>query len=404
MVSMDYPVSQEELVALRRELHMYPELRWDLDRTSALVRRELDSAGIPYEADRYGRNSVVVTIHPEITAFTLALRADMDALPIEENNQDKPYRSRHPGVMHACGHDAHTAMMIGTAKALWAIRDHLRCRVKLIFQPCEEGRPSGARTLCENGIMKDIDCIVMCHVNCVDPTHVISTNAGCTNCSSVAFKITLGGKSVHAATPHLGIDALAAGVKIYNDIQMVLSREVDPFDACVMGVCSMHAGTTVSTNADSCVMEGTIRCRKDETMSWARKRLENLVRSVAEESRTTWELTWSGDPLPAAYNDPHLYAAFVPSARAVVGTQRVIELPTSPGAEDFAYYEKEKPGLLFGLGMRNETKGACHPAHTRDWDIDEDALSTGVRVFVQFVLDHMDGIEGIPCPGKGDSV
>ena len=139
-------------------------------------------------------------------------------------------------------------------------------------------------------------------------------------------------------------------------------------------------------------------------MSWARKRLENLVRSVAEESRTTWELTWSGDPLPAAHNDPHLYAAFVPSARAVVGTQRVIELPTSPGAEDFAYYEKEKPGLLFGLGMRNEAKGACHPAHTRDWDIDEDALSTGVRVFVQFVLDHMDGIEGIPCPGKGGSV
>ena len=122
MVSMDYPVSQEELVALRRELHMYPDLRWDLDRTSALVRRELDSAGIPYEADRYGRNSVVVTIHPEITAFTLALRADMDALPIEENNQDKPYRSRHPGVMHACGHDAHTAMMIGTARTAISIR------------------------------------------------------------------------------------------------------------------------------------------------------------------------------------------------------------------------------------------------------------------------------------------
>ena len=319
----------------------------------------------------------------------------MDALPIEENNEDKPYRSRNPGVMHACGHDAHTAMMIGTAKALWALRDQITCRVKLIFQPCEEGRPSGARTMCEHGIMKDIDAIVMCHVNCVDPTHVISTNDGCTNCSSVAFRIELGGRAVHAATPHLGVDALAAGVKVYNGIQMLLSREVDPMDACVMSVCSMHAGTTVSTNADSCVLEGTIRCRKNETMTWARERLCRLVRFVAQECGTTQSLTWSGDPLPAAINHPKLYEAFLPSARRVVGNARVVPLATSPGGEDFAYYELEKPGLLFGLGMRNEDKGTVYPAHTRDWDIDEDGLSTGVRVFVQFVMDHMHGIEGI---------
>ena len=403
MENRNVPVDQAELVRLRRELHMYPELRWDLDRTSALVRRELDAAGIPYEADRYGRNTVVATINPEITAFTIGLRADMDALPITENNLDKPYRSRNEGVMHACGHDAHTAMMIGTAKALYALRDQLRCRVRILFQPCEEGRPSGARTMCEHGVLEGIDCIAMCHVNCVDPVHVISSNPGVTNCSSVAFTITLGGKSVHVAVPHLGIDALAAGVKIYNGIQLLVSREVDPFDTCVMSVTCLQAGENVAANADKCVIRGSIRCVRDETMAWARKRLEELASRTAEESRVTWSLEWSGEPLPSAHNDPAMYEALAASARKVVGEERVILLPPSPGAEDFAYYEKERPGLLFGLGMRNEAKGCVHPAHTKDWDIDEDGLETGVRVFVQFVMDHMDGIPGMKDPRRDGS-
>lgn len=400
---MDYsiaPICQEELVRIRRQIHMYPELRWDLDKTAALVREELDKAGIPYEADKYGRNTVVATINPDNTRFTIGIRADMDALPIQENNQDKPYRSKHDGIMHACGHDAHTAMLIGAAKALYAIRDKLNCRVRLLFQPCEEGRPSGARTMCEHGVMKDIDCIIMCHVNCVDDVHVISSNPAVTNCSSVAFKVVLGGRSVHVATPHAGIDALAAGVKIYNGVQLLVSREVDPFDTCVMSVTTMQAGGTVSTNADKCVLEGSIRCLKDKTMAWARARLEKLVKATAEESGVTWEVSWSGDPLPSAHNDPALFDAFAASAKKVVGNKRFVILPTSPGAEDFAYYEKEKPGLLFGLGLRNEAKNACHPAHTKDWDIDEDGLETGVKVFVQFVLDNMNGIEGMVIPEK----
>jgi len=402
---MDYtiaPVNQEELVRIRRQLHMYPEMKWDLPLTSALVREELDKAGIEYVADAYGPHTVVATINPQIDRFTIGIRADMDALPIQENNEDKPYRSRHDGIMHACGHDAHTAMLIGAAKALHAIRDQLTCRVKLLFQPCEEGRPSGARTMCEHGVMKDIDCIIMCHVNCVDDVHVISSNPGVTNCSSVAFKLELGGRSVHVATPHMGVDALAAGVKIYNGVQLLVSREVDPFDTCVMSVTTMQAGSTVSTNADKCVLEGSIRCLHDKTMKWARERLTKLTRMVAEECGVTWDVSWSGDPLPGAHNDPAMYEAFTASARKVVGNERVIYLPTSPGAEDFAYYEKEKPGLLFGLGMRNEEKDCRYPAHTKNWDIDEDGLSTGVKVFVQFVLDHMNGIDGMVIPQKED--
>lgn len=400
---MDYtiaPINQEELVRIRRRLHMYPELKWDLPLTAALVKEELEKAGIDFVAGQYGANTIVATINPEITCFTIGIRADMDALPILENNHDRPYRSRHEGAMHACGHDAHAAMLIGVAKALYAIRDKLTCRVKLLFQPCEEGRPSGARTMCEHGVMEDIDCIITCHVNCVDDVHVISSNPATTNCSSVAFRVELGGYSAHVATPHAGVDALAAGVKVYNGIQQIISREVDPFDTCVMSVATMRAGGTVSTNADQCVLEGSLRCLKDKTMNWARERLTKLVRLTAEECGVTWNVSWSGEPLPSAHNDPALYEAFIVSARKVVGRDKVILLPTSPGADDFAYYQKEKPGLLFGLGMRNEEKGACHPAHTKDWDIDEDALQTGVAVFVQFVLDNMGGIEGMVMPKK----
>ena len=389
------PICQEELVKIRRQLHMYPERGWELPLTTQLVREELDKAGVPYEFEKYGKNTIVATINPEKEGFTIGIRADMDALPIQENNEDKPYRSKHDGVMHACGHDAHTAMLVGAAKALHALRDQISCRVRLLFQPSEESRPSGARVMCEHGVMDDIDCIIMCHVNCMDDVHVISTCSGATNCSSVAFRIELGGKSVHVATPHVGIDALAAGVKIYNGIQLLVSREVDPFDACVMSVCTMNAGETVASNADQCVMQGSIRCMKDETMVWARARLEKLVKYVAEEAGVTYAVSWSGDPLPSAHNDHAMYEAFVSSARKVVGEERVVHLATSPGAEDFAYYEKHRPGLLFGLGLRNEEKGACHPAHTRNWDIDEDGLQTGVQVFVQFVLDNMNGVRGV---------
>ncbi len=394
MNALQIPVDQAMMVRVRRALHMRPELGWDLDETVALVCRELDAIGVPYTFGQYGRNTVVATINPDITAFTIGIRADMDALPIQEKNEGKPYRSQTDGAMHACGHDAHTAMLLGAAKALYAVRASLRCRVKLLFQPSEESRPSGASVMCAHGVMDDIDCVIMCHVNCNDPTHAPSCRAGTTNATSTRFALTTHGRAVHVAAPHRGKDALAMGVKIYGGMQMLVSREVDPFDTCVLTVCTMRAGTTSAVNADRCEMTGSIRCLKDETMAWAKARVEKLARAVCDEMGGTFELDFFGEPLPAAVNDRALYEAFVRAGEKIVGRGNVLPLEPSPGGEDFAYYEQKKPGLLFGLGMRNDEKGFNKPAHTDDWDIDEDAMETGVRLFAQFVLDHMDGVEG----------
>jgi amidohydrolase len=389
----DFLIDQDMMVRVRRRLHMYPEIEFDLPMTTALVREELDKIGVPYEFEKYGRSTIVATINGNLDAFTIGLRADMDALEIEEAN-DAEYRSRHKGLMHACGHDAHTAMMLGVAKALWAIRDTLRCRVKLLFQPCEESRPSGAATMCRHGVMKDIDCILMCHVNCGDPSGAPSCCAGVTNATSSRFEISIEGRSVHIAAPNAGVDALAIGMKIYMGIQMILSREIDPFDTCVFAVGTMHAGDTTATNAGSCKMAGSIRCLKDSTLAWARARLIRLVDGVCGEMGGKGSVEFWDPPLPTANNDPAMYRAFVASSEKVVGKNGVLPLLPSPGGEDFAYYEQEKPGLLFGLGMRNDEKGFNKPAHTKDWDIDESAMPTGVRLFCQFVVDYQDGLPG----------
>ncbi len=391
----DAYMNEEELIRLRREIHMHPGLAWDVDETADIVCRELESFGIPYERGLYGRNTVTVTIRDDLSGFTIGLRADMDALPIQEVDRGQPYISRNPGIMHACGHDAHTAMMIETAKALWSIRDQLRCRVRILFQPCEESRPSGARTMCEHGVMKDIDCIVMCHVNCGDPCGTPSCCSGITNATSTPFRITTFGESVHVASPHRGKDALLMGVRIYEGIQQMLSRQIDPFAPCVIAVCTMQAGTTRARNADRCEMTGSIRCFDDRVLNWIRQRMDRLCASVCSDLEGSYELEIDPEPLPVAVNNDAMYRAFADTCRNVLGEGGLAPLLPSPGGEDFAYYEKEKPGLLFGLGCRNDEKGFNRPAHTDTWDLDEHALITGVRLFVQFILDHMDGIPGL---------
>ncbi len=384
--SVDLPM----MVRLRRELHRYPELGYELPRTTALVKRELDAMGVPY-TEEYGPASVVATLNPDCAGFTIGIRADMDALPIQEQ-RETPYKSLIDGHMHACGHDSHTAMLLGAAKALKALESRLTCRVRLIFQPSEEQSPSGAKTLCEHGVMEGIDIILMCHVNCNDPTGLPSVCEGVTNATSQGFVIHITGKSVHMAIPHMGVDAIAVGCTIYQALQLLISRETDPFDPAVLSIGKFEGGTTTAVVPGVCTLTGSFRSLRDASRERMIPRINRLVAGIAEQAGAQASVEWSNVYLPTVHNDKTMCKMFTQSAAKIVGEEGVLPLLPSTGGEDFAWYEQNgTPGLLFGLGARNPAKDTVYPAHTALWDIDEDAMENGAKIFVQFVLDHMDG-------------
>ena len=219
-------IDKDYIIKLRREIHEYPEIDFDLPKTVAVVKRELKALDIPC-TEKYGKGSVVGCINPHKKGFAIGIRADMDALKIYEKN-DVPYRSKIDGLMHACGHDAHTAILLGAAKALKEMENSLNCRVKLLFQPSEEGIKSGAVMMIENGVLDDIDIIIGLHVNGKLPSGKLGVCPRHSQASSRHFKIEIKGKSAHAASPHTGIDAIAIAFRMYSALQFVVSREVDP--------------------------------------------------------------------------------------------------------------------------------------------------------------------------------
>lgn len=242
-------IDEAYIVRIRRQLHMYPELEFDLPNTLALVRSELTQLSIPF-TEKYGRSSIVGYINPAHNGFTLGIRADMDALPLQEKT-GLPYASCIDGRMHACGHDAHTAMLLGAAKALKAIEHRLPCRVLLVFQACEEGPYTGAKLMVEDGLMEEIDAICGLHVETSMETGCIGACSGVAMATSHPIIIEFFGRTSHASKPQQGVDALAMAMRCYMDLQMLLAHERDPLaDECVLCIGSLHAGTTTNVTPD----------------------------------------------------------------------------------------------------------------------------------------------------------
>ena len=383
-------INKEHLIVLRREIHQYPEVDFDLPRTVALVRKELDALGVPY-TEKYGVGSVVGYINPDKEGFTIAIRADMDALKLTEKT-DVEYKSKNDGYMHACGHDAHTAVLLGTAAALKELENEINCRVKLIFQPSEEGMKSGAVMMIENGVMDDVDVIIGLHSENGMPAGKLGVCYGYSQASSRHFSLELFGKSAHATTPHNGIDALAAAIRIYNDLQLVLTREIDPLEKYVCSVCQLESGRSQNSIADHALMRGTIRAYNMEVDQHIYNRFQSIIEHVCKETGATYSLT---APLKSVslYNHPSVCRLIEKAIGEVVGEENISPMPEKLSSEDFSRYLTVKPGAFFRLGTGNEEKGITVPAHNDLFDIDEDALELGVRTFVQFVLDNMNGIE-----------
>ncbi len=380
MVSVD----KNYVVAIRHELHQIPELNFDLPKTVALVERELAAMDIPY-TEQYGKGSVVGVINPN-GKYTVALRADMDALPIYEDN-DLPYCSQHRGNMHACGHDTHTAMLLAAAKALKAMEESLPCRVKLLFQPSEEGRVSGALMMIQNGVLDDVDIVVGQHVDGALDIGTAGVCIGPAMASSHNYKLEFYGRTAHATLPHTGADALAAAITSYQAMHTMLNREIDPFAQYVCSINTLNAGTTQNVVPDHAVMLGTLRTYDMQVDQFIMRRIKEICENAASGTNVTFSCE---DSVKATVvnNDPALCEAWLQTARGMLGDDNVKVIGPQMASEDFSRYQDVRPGVLFRTGTRNAAKGITSLLHNPDFNIDEDALPIGAELLVRFVLSY----------------
>ena len=387
----------EYTVRIRRQLHMYPGVGFDLEHTLALLRAELDAIGIEY-TEAYGRSSIVATINPEKTNFTIGIRADTDALPILEKRESE-YCSRIEGKMHACGHDAHTAIALATAKRLYEMRDRINCRVKILFQSAEEYNCSGAKLMVEDGVMQDVDCVIALHC---DPSYDAGTIAlvpGAQNAISHGFRLHFYGKSAHAANQNTGVDAIMMAVRAYTSIEMMVAKEIDAREPVVFNVGSIHGGEANNVVCNECTLFCTLRTQRTQTNDFVVCRIKEIAEGIAQYCGGSCSFE-TVKFYPIVYNDPSVTKALWASAVSALGEECVLSrYRRSMGGEDFSYMTQQKPGAMLRLGIRNQALGITAGLHEDTFDIDERALQVGVDSFVQFVLDHMNGIADLPVTG-----
>lgn len=372
------PGFEERLVAFRRELHENPELSFEEVETARRIARELDRIGIPYRTGVAG-TGIVADLGGE--GPRVALRADIDALPIFEDT-GLAFASRREGVMHACGHDAHTTMVLGAAELL-ARETSLPAPVRILFQPAEE-RGAGAKAMIEEGALDDVAMIFGGHVDRTYVTGQIVTHAGAVNASSDSFRIEIGGKGGHAARPHEGVDAVLVGSAIVTALQSIVSRELNPAFPAVVTVGRFKAGKAANVLAGRALLEGTIRTLDPNVRSEVIAAIERICRALGEAHRAQVRVEVS-DGTPAVVNTKEMAELARAAAIEAVGPDAAVPLSMlNMGGEDFAFYLQKTRGCYVRLGVRGPGEEA-HPAHSSKFDVDEAVLAIGARFFSRLV-------------------
>ncbi|MBD2773101.1 M20 family metallopeptidase [Iningainema tapete] len=401
-IRLDIRSLQPQLVEWRRRLHQQPELGFKEKLTAEFITQKLQEWGIEhqtgiaqtgivaiiygkscYQAEPGGRHSQALLGNE--SSRVLAIRADMDALPIQELNEVS-YKSQHDGVMHACGHDGHTAIALGTAYYLHQHRDSFTGTVKIIFQPAEEG-PGGAKPMIEAGVLKnpDVDAIIGLHLWNNLPLGTVGVRAGALMAAVELFNCTILGKGGHGAMPHQTIDSVVVAAQIVNALQTIVARNVSPLDSAVVTVGELHAGTAHNVIADTARMRGTVRYFNPEFEGFFHQRVEQIIAGICQSHGASYDFEY-WRLYPPTIND----AGMAELVRSIA--EEVIETPVgivpecqTMGGEDMSFFLQEVPGCYFFVGSANQAKNLAYPHHHPRFDFDETALAIGVEIFVRCV-------------------
>ncbi|PSB39769.1 M20 metallopeptidase family protein [Chamaesiphon polymorphus] len=378
---------QPHLVAFRRQIHQHPELGFQERLTAEAIAKKLTEWKIPHQVG-IAKTGIVAMIQGRKTSFrlkTLAIRADMDALPIQEANE-VPYKSKHDGIMHACGHDGHVAIALMTAYYLSQHQNDFAGMVKIIFQPAEEG-PGGAKPMLDAGVLQnpDVDAIIGLHLWNNLPLGTIGVRSGALMAAVERFTLKIQGKGGHGAMPHQTVDAIVLGSQIVNTIQTIVARNVNPIDSAVVTIGEFKAGTACNVIADTATLTGTVRYFNPELTDFFQQRLDAIVAGICASHGATYQLDYT-KLYPPVINDPKITELVRSVATDLVETPLgVVPECQTMGGEDMSFFLQAVPGCYFFLGSANPDRSLAYPHHHPRFDFDETALGTGVEMFVRCV-------------------
>lgn len=372
---------KEQIVGIRRELHQIPEPAYTEKKTSARVADHLKAAGLDVQTG-IAKFGVVGLLRTERPGPTLMIRADMDALPVTEQT-GLPFSSTHPAAMHACGHDAHMAMVLGAAFVLSKTKDKLKGSIKFIFQPAEEG-PGGAKPMIEEGVMENpkVDYAVGCHLWPASPEGTIGVKAGPIMAAMNRFDIRIIGSEGHGAMPHLCVDALEVGTQVVNALQRIVSRHMNPLKPTVVSVGAFHAGKAFNIIPGEAELCGTTRTFDLEIWNSWESRIRKILQGVCDSMGARFELKFDFG-YPPTINDPFMADLVRRCAEEVAGPDKVLEPEPTMGGEDMSYYLQRAKGCFFFLGVG---RPGCAPLHNARFDFNEDVLLLGVETYCRIAL------------------
>ncbi|KJH70379.1 M20 metallopeptidase family protein [Aliterella atlantica] len=374
---------QPQIVEWRRNIHKHPELGFKEQLTAQFISQKLQEWGIEHETG-IAHTGIVATIPGKKPGKVLAIRADIDALPIQEQNEVS-YRSQHDGVMHACGHDGHTAIALGTAYYLSQHQDFAGT-VKIIFQPAEES-PGGAKPMIEAGVLKnpDVDAIIGLHLWNNLPLGTVGIRNGALMAAVECFRCTILGKGGHGAMPHQTVDSVVVGAQVVNALQTIVSRNVDPVESAVVTVGEFHAGTALNVIADTARLSGTVRYFNPKFARFLQQRIEQVIAGVCQCHGASYDLEY-WRLYPPVINNAEIAQLVRSQVEAVIETPiGIVPECQTMGGEDMSFFLEEVPGCYFFLGSANPSKDLAYPHHHPRFNFDETALPLGVEIFVRCV-------------------